>query len=288
MLRSVDHVGFDAGDPLLHAVRHRRLRGLCAEAIDESLQPVDLLALQHRLLGEALLVFGTGVDVLRVRAAVLDEVTDSAFGRTVEVQHAGDRFVEQFEIVADHQQRAPIAAQETHQPLLGVDVEVVGGLVEAEHVAAGEQDAGEFDAPPLTAREHADGEFDAVLAETESRHQAACLAVRPVATGEAEHLHGARVALDIAFVRCLLHRDAELLDPFQLGVDPASRTERAPQVFDRRVRRRCAGPGAGSRIRPCGRHVRRPARARHRARGTGWSCRRRCDRRGRPCRGPSR
>ena len=68
-------------------------------------------------------------------------MTDGVLGRPIEVQHARDRFVEQFEVVADDEQRAAVLAHEVEQPLLGVDVEVVGGLVEQQHVAAGEQRA---------------------------------------------------------------------------------------------------------------------------------------------------
>ena len=64
--------------------------------------------------------------------------------------------------MADHEQRAAVAAQEAEQPLLGVDVEVVRRLVEAQHVAAGEQDAGQLDAAALAARQHADRQLDAV------------------------------------------------------------------------------------------------------------------------------
>ena len=67
----------------------------------------------------------------------------------VEVEHARDRLVEQVEVVADDEQRAAVVAQEPEQPLLGVDVEVVRRLVEQQHVAAGEQDPGQLDPPPL-------------------------------------------------------------------------------------------------------------------------------------------
>ncbi len=86
----------------------------------------------------------------------------------VEVEHARDRLVEQFEVVADHQQRAAVGAQEPHQPGLGVDVEVVRRLVEQQHVGAGEQDAGELDPPALAAREHPERQVEAVGAEAEA------------------------------------------------------------------------------------------------------------------------
>ncbi len=49
--------------------------------------------------------------------------------------------VEQREVVADDEQRTAERPQEGHQPVLGVDVEVVRRLVEQQEVAAREQDA---------------------------------------------------------------------------------------------------------------------------------------------------
>ncbi len=106
------------------------------------LEAVDLLGLGGRQLGEALLVLATGGAVLGVGALVLDQRAGVVVTVAVEVDDAGDGFVEQVEVVADDQQRAPVAAQEVEHPVLGVGVEVVGGLVEQQHVAAGEEDAG--------------------------------------------------------------------------------------------------------------------------------------------------
>ena len=165
-LADVHALRLEADDALLLAVRHRRLGGLGPETVDDGLQAGDLLGLQHRLLRQALLVGGACGAVLAVGALVLDDLADRLLGRSVEVQHAGDRLVEQIEVVADHQQRAAVGAQELHQPHLGVDVEVVGRLVEQQHVAAGEQDAGQLDAPPLAAAQHADRQLQPVATET--------------------------------------------------------------------------------------------------------------------------
>jgi hypothetical protein len=48
--------------------------------------------------------------------------------------------VEQVEVVADDDQGAPVASQEVEHPELGIGVEVVGGLVEQQHVGTGEED----------------------------------------------------------------------------------------------------------------------------------------------------
>ena len=103
-----------------------------------------------------------GGQVLRVRALVLDQLADGLVGFTVEVEHPGDGLVEQVEVVADDEQGAPVVAQEVEQPVAGVGVEVVGGLVEQEQVAAAEQDAGQLEAPALAAGERAEGHVEPV------------------------------------------------------------------------------------------------------------------------------
>ena len=123
--------------------------------------------------------------------------------------------------MADHQQRTAVGPQEPHQPLLGVDVQVVRRLVEAKDVAAGEEDAGELDAAPLAAGQHTDGGVDPGRVETEPGGEPSGLAVGGVPAMDPERLLGAGVAGDVAFVGPLLHRDAELLDALELGVDAA-------------------------------------------------------------------
>ena len=125
--------------------------------------------------------------------------------------------------MADDEQRPAVLAQEPHQPLLGVDVEVVGRLVEAQHVAAGEQDAGELDAPPLAARQHADRQIHAVVAEAEPggdrpRPRSRPRSRRRRGTSPRPVCSGRRCAR-----RVLLHRQPQLLDPLELVVDAAAR-----------------------------------------------------------------
>ena len=139
------------------------------------------------------------------------------------MQHTRDRLVEQIEVVADHEQRAPVLAQEAHQPRLGVDVEVVGGFVETQHVAAGEQDPGQLDPSPLAAREHPDRELHAALVEAEPGGERAGLALGRVAAVELEVLLGPAEPRDVAIVGTLLHGDPQLLDAHQLVVDAAAR-----------------------------------------------------------------
>ena len=133
-----------------------------------------------------------GVAVLAVRALVLDEVADGVLGRAVEVQHAGDRLVEQVEVVADDEQRAAVARRNPISHSLASMSRWLVGSSRQQHVAAGEQDAGQLDAPPLAARQHADRQVDAVVAEPEPGRDRPRLALGGVAAVDAERLLGAR------------------------------------------------------------------------------------------------
>ena len=124
----------------------RHLLGGPLEAADPLLQPGDVLVLVTAL-SEALLAARLALgQVVAVGAAVrLDRPL-------VHRQHRRDRRVEQVQVVADHQQPPSVGAEELHQPRLGVEVEVVGRLVEQQGVGLGEQDPGQLDAAPLPAR----------------------------------------------------------------------------------------------------------------------------------------
>ena len=64
--------------------------------------------------------------------------------------------------------RTAVRLQESHQPVLGVDVDVVGGFVEQQKVRAGVKNAGQFDAATLTTGQHAERQVDAVIAQTKT------------------------------------------------------------------------------------------------------------------------
>ena len=176
-------------------------------------------------LREPHLVLLPGGEVLAVGALVLDHVARRLLVRPVEVQHAGDRLVEQLEVVADDEQRAAVAAQELHEPRACVDVEVVRRLVEQEDVAPREQDAGELDPASLAAGEHREREVDAVALDAETGDERAHLRLRRVATVGAERLLGAGEASDVRFAVVLLHREAQLLDADGRLVEAASRED---------------------------------------------------------------
>ena len=155
-------------------------------------------------------------EILRVCAAVLDEL---AF---VDVQHPRDRTVEQLEVVTDHQEPAAVRTQELHQPLLGVDVEVVRRFVEQQEVAAREQDPRELDAPPLAAGERGDRKVETVGREAETVGDAPDLGVGRVSTRAAERVFGIAVGADVAGRRVVGHAPVQL-------VEPAARRVEAPR-----------------------------------------------------------
>ena len=156
------------------------------------------------------------LEVLAVGALVLDELA------LIEVEDARDRLVEELEVVADDEEGAPVAAEEPHEPRLGVGVEVVGRLVEEEDVAAGEQDAGELDPPSLAAGEDVDGKVHAVGGEAEAGADPSDLGLGRVAAVGLVVLLGLGVAGDVAVRGILLEAEAQLLDALRLFVEPPS------------------------------------------------------------------
>ncbi len=127
-----------------------------AHRVGEVLQPLDLRLLSAGELGETSLVGLSCGPVVRVGAAVLDELG------AVEVKDASDGLVEQDQVVAYDHECAPVALEEFHHPRPGVVVEVVGGLVQEQHVAAREQDACELYPATLSSREGIERQVEAV------------------------------------------------------------------------------------------------------------------------------
>ena len=79
--------------------------------------------------------------------------------------------------MADDHQRALVGPEEVEHPRLGVDVEVVGGLVEQQDVGAGEEDADQLDPPPLPAGQRAERPVEDLVGHAETGGQAADLAL---------------------------------------------------------------------------------------------------------------
>ena len=195
-------------------------------------------------LGQAVLVGGPGLAVLGVGALVLDELG------LVEVEHPGDGLVEQVQVVADDEQGAAVGPQEAHQPVLGVAVEVVGRLVEQQHVAAGEEDAGQLHPAALAPGQHAEGQVDAVGAQAEAGDQLAHLGLGGVAAEGREGVLGPGEAGDGPVGGVLLHGDPQLLQPGGGLVQAPARTGCGPGRCRRWHGGRREGPGSGSRAGP--------------------------------------
>ena len=185
--------------------------------VGQRLQARDLGVLSLGQLRLPLFLAVAGSPVLGVRAAVLHQL---AF---VEVQHVGDGLVEQHEVVAHHDESAAVRPEETHEPRLGVGIEVVGGLVEQEQVAAGEQDASQLDAASLPSREDVHRHVDAVGRQPEAGTDATNLGLGPVAAGGAVVVFGAAVTNDVALRGVLLDLETELLETHDGVVERAPR-----------------------------------------------------------------
>ena len=125
--------------------------------------------------------------------------------------------------MTDHEQRTLVLAKESKQPRLRVDVEVVGRLVETQHVGTGEQDAGQLDPAPLTTRQRADRLVEPGIGDSETRSHRTGFTLSGVPARGTEGLLGVDVAADVSLVGVLLHGDAELLDANDLVVDPSPR-----------------------------------------------------------------
>ena len=138
--------GSSAISALAASIRKRRLGGARRRPAP---QPGQLLAQQPlaALLAHAprALALGAGQHVRRVAALVAVHVAVGDLPR-----RRADR-VEEPAVVGDDQQRAAAGGEVARQPVDGLDVEVVGGLVEQQQLGLVEQRRGERDPPPLAA-----------------------------------------------------------------------------------------------------------------------------------------
>ena len=101
---------------------------------------------------------GVGTETLVALDLVVGEVAlePADLGVAFEREHVGGDAVEEPPIVADHHRAAREREQRVLERAHGVDVEVVGRLVEQQHVAALGEHLGEVDAVALTTGELAD------------------------------------------------------------------------------------------------------------------------------------
>src|SRR3569833_2989141 len=94
---------------------------------------------------------GLGGDPLLVHLHVAGELLD---GAAVADPEAGADGLQHGDVVADHEHAALEGLEGVGEGVHGLDVEVVGRLVEHEDVGVGEGEAGEGDAALLTSRQH--------------------------------------------------------------------------------------------------------------------------------------
>ncbi len=132
----------------LDARLHRpRLVGLGPEPVDERQQVLALALEVLGLAGEDGLLLEPGLDVLLVVARV------AAHALGLERHHPRDLLVEELAVVADQDERAVVALEEVAEPRHRRQVEVVGRLIEQEHVGPLEQQRRQHRAHLPAARE---------------------------------------------------------------------------------------------------------------------------------------
>ena len=186
------------------------LGGLGAEALDEGLHVLDLALLareQRGLLGQLRTALGLEV---RVVAAVGNGLA------VFEIDDAVDDAVEELAVMRDEDQRARIVAQPVFQPQDGIEVQVVGGLVQQQQVRAAHQCLGHIEAHAPATRELAHRACFVGGREAQAIHQLRGTAARVIAAGGGV-LH-IEVGEPGAIVAALLDLRDALLDGAQRGV----------------------------------------------------------------------
>ncbi len=182
LLGDLDELGLDlldAPDPVL---RGDRLRVLVAEAVDEHLHVGDLfelrLPLDPQLLERQLLL-------LQVRRVVAGVNRDLAL---VDVGDVVDEPLHERAVVADDQDRSVVGAQERLEPSHRLQVQVVGGLVEQQHVGLAQQQLRQREPHEPPSRELARVPLQVALPEPEPHQHGPRLGLERVAAQVLEPL----------------------------------------------------------------------------------------------------
>ena len=158
-------------------LRLARLGRLGLEAADEvfHVRTLRLLLLEGLLLLRQ--AFGAGALEGRVAAAVEGQLL------LLEVRHVIDHGVEEIAVMGDQQQRAGIALEPLLQPEDGVEVEVVGRLVEQQQLGRAHQRLGQIQAHAPATGEVADAPVHLLAGETQAGQQLARTRIGAVALG---------------------------------------------------------------------------------------------------------
>jgi hypothetical protein len=104
------------------------------------------------------------------------------------VEDLVDDSIQQPGVVADDDESAAKRPQVIPEPAHRVSVQVVGGLVEQQRVGAAEQDPGQLDPPPLSARQRVQRLPQRLLGQPEARRNGRRLRLGCVAAQDAEPL----------------------------------------------------------------------------------------------------
>jgi hypothetical protein len=263
--RIVDHLRDrrHPGDRLQAALSLLRLAGLGAPAIGEGLQLLalgDLLLARRHLLG------------LPFRPLPLERVVAARVKRqlaAIEVEDVVDDIVEEVALVADDDDRRPVAGKEVLQPQHGFQIEVVGRLVEQQQVGRGEKEGRKRDPHPPPAREAVERAMLHILVEAEADEDAGGPRRRRIGFDRVQPLVDLGEPVRV-LAAILLRHQCRTFDVG--GKHRLERRRAAARRFLRDIAEPCAG-----------RHVRGAVvgSSSPQSPAPAWTCRRRCGRRAR-------
>ena len=121
-------------------------------------------------------------------------------GALEQLQGAVGHAVEEVAVVADQEHGRGALGQERFEPLGGLDIEVVGGLIQEHHVRLGQQQLGQHDPILLAAAERLDGLVERFAAETQPVQDALDLVVQVVGVAALHFVLEVVVAIGKALV----------------------------------------------------------------------------------------
>ena len=226
---------FQPVERLEAALRLSRLARLGTEPLDEArhVRDLALLLLEHRLL------HGETRGALRLERGVVAGVEREH--AALEVSDVRDGAVEEVPVVRDQQQRAAVAGEPALQPDHGVEVEMVGGLVEQHQVGPAHQGLREVQAHAPAAREIGDRPFEIRRREAQTCEQGGCPGPGAVAVDRFEP--GVQFRERAAIVRCVGGCDCPFDTP-QFLVAVEHELDRGLRQGRRFLRDRCHPPVA--------------------------------------------
>ena len=177
-------------------------------------------------------------------------------------QDRSDRLVEERQVVGDHQHPPAICGEPLDQPGLGVEVEVVGGLVEQQDIGLGEQDPCQLDPPPLASRHGDHRLIELLMADPQGSRHSLRLGLGDESTFRLEFVMQATEAGDPTVPLLtgeVVEAPSGFLDTALHGTDVPGHEDalqcgrvRVLQFGERRLLREVAD-GAGAEHRPLGR-----------------------------------